>query len=230
MHNLDTARIELGHEMENFEFTSDETETVFNETEQMELASELLEVNSEAELENFFGDLISKAGHAAGSFINSPTGKALGGLLKGAAKQILPVAGQALGGYLGGSQGAQIGGQLASQAANMFESEAEGEDREWEAANKLVKLAAEAVKNAAAAPGGMHPQVVATQALTEAAKLHAPELLTKATNGKSNGFSNGKSPSVTGNGSYAGTSTGAERGARSGRWIRRGHHIVLIGA
>ena len=83
--------------------------TVLNEDEQAGLAAELMEVTSEEEFEDFLGDLISGAAKTIGGFINSPTGEALGGVLKGAAKQLLPVAGTALGGYLGGPAGAQIG-------------------------------------------------------------------------------------------------------------------------
>ncbi len=222
MHNLDTARIELGHEAENFEFISDEA--VFNEAEQTELAAELLEVSSEAELENFLSDLISQAGKAVGGFVHSPTGQALRGLLKGAAKQILPQAGQVIGGYLGGSTGAQLGGQLASQAASMFE--AEGEDREWKAANKIVNLTVEAVKNAANAPAGLRPQAAAVQAITEAAKLHAPELL------NSGGSSAGaKSFASAANAAMSNARPGSipRPGKHSGRWIRRNNHIVLLG-
>ena len=71
---------------------------VFSEAETMELAGELLEVTNEAELDRFLGDLIKKAGKAVGSFVRSPVGNAIGGWLKGAAKQLLPVAGGALGG------------------------------------------------------------------------------------------------------------------------------------
>ena len=48
--------------------------------------------------------------------VKSPVGQALGGILKGAARQALPMVGSALGGYFGGPAGAKIGGQLASGA------------------------------------------------------------------------------------------------------------------
>ena len=144
-------------ETETFEFTAETG--VFNENQELELAVELLEINSEAELDRFLGDLISKAGQAAGQFISSPTGQALGGLLKGAAKKVLPMAGQAIGGYFGGSTGAQIGGKLASAASNLFESEGmSGEDRELDAAKSFIRLAGDAVKNVGAAPAGSEPE------------------------------------------------------------------------
>src|SRR5947209_5491770 len=148
MHNLDRTQVGFSPEMGDFEFS--EGESVFNESEQAELAAELLEVSNDAELDQFLGDLISRAASAIKTFANSSTGQALGSALKGVAKQVLPVAGTALGGYLGGSGGAQIGGQLGSAASNLFESES-GE-QEWEAANTFVRLAADAAKRAAEAP------------------------------------------------------------------------------
>lgn len=111
-------------------------ETVFNENEPMNLAAKLMEVSSEQELENFLGDLFSKAAKAVGGFISSPTGQAPGGVLKGVAKQMSPAAGQALGGLVGGAAGAQIGGQLAQQATGL--SEAESGEQEWEASNQRM--------------------------------------------------------------------------------------------
>jgi len=95
-------------EAESFEFGEAETpwqgqsEGVFSETEQMELASEMLGITSEAELDRFLGDLIKRAGQAVGSFVRSPTGQALGGILKGAAKQALPTIGSAIGALIYG--------------------------------------------------------------------------------------------------------------------------------
>jgi hypothetical protein len=205
MHNLDRTQIGYGQEMGDFEFSSGDS--VFNENEQMELAAELLEVSSEAEMDQFLGDLISKAGSAIGKFVSSPTGQAIGGMLKGAAKQLLPAAGQALGGYLGGSTGAQLGGQLGSAASGLFEMEAD--DQEWESANTFVRLAGDAIKNALDAPPGANPHAVAQKALVQAAQTHAPGLL---------GASQGAHPG------------GGNGGSKSGRWIRRGNDIVLMGA
>ena len=80
MHDIDRIRLETQQpetgmfeagpfEAEQFEFAqtgtpSGETGEVFSETEQMELASELLEITSEAELDRFLGDLIGRAGNA----------------------------------------------------------------------------------------------------------------------------------------------------------------------
>ena len=52
---------------------------MLGEAEQMELASELLEVTNEAELDRLIGDLVGRAGQAIGRFVRSPEGQAVGG-------------------------------------------------------------------------------------------------------------------------------------------------------
>lgn len=207
MHDLDRTQIELASDP----FGSRHHGTALSEDEQMSLAAELMEVSSEDEFEDFLGDLISKGAQAVGSFINSPTGQALGGVLKGAAKQILPIAGQALGAALGGPAGAQIGGQLGSGASGLFEAEAEMEEREWEAANTFLELAADAIKNVASAPPGADPGVVAHSAVVEAAKVHAPALVPALSNSAPH-----RIKALSGSGA-------------SGRWVRRGNRIILHG-
>jgi len=83
MHDLDRVQIG-GRETETYEFGGGGGGgRIFNEQQEWELASELLEVGNEQEFEQFLGDLISKAGSAIGSFIKSDTGRAIGGVLKG---------------------------------------------------------------------------------------------------------------------------------------------------
>ena len=213
MHDID--RTQVGREMETYEYPTGES-SVFNEQQEMELAAELLEIGSEAELEQFLGGLISSAGKAIGSFVGSPTGKALGGLLKGAAGKLLPMAGQAVGNYFGGSTGAKIGGQLAQQAGSIFGLEMESEEAEFEAATNFVRLAADAVKNLANAPQTGNPRAIAQAALMKAAETHAPGLF--------------PSPKGPNGGAQAGgpQDAGGGRG-HSGRWVRRGGKIIVFG-
>jgi hypothetical protein len=231
MHDIDRVRLETQtetemfearpFEAEQFEFAEAETpfqaETgeVFGETEQMELASEMLEISSEAELDRFLGDLINRAGQAVGKFVSSPEGRALGGVLKGAARQVLPALGSAVGGYLGGSTGAQLGGQAALAAGKMFGLELEGlsaEDREFEVARRYVSFAGEAVKNLALAPSSPDPRAAVNAAAALAAQTHAPGLLQPRPQA-------GAEPPA---------SSGLPMG-HSGRWMRRGNKIVLYG-
>jgi hypothetical protein len=231
MHDIDRVRLETHAEnemfasgpleAESFQFGEaeapwqGESEGVFSEAEQMELASEMLGITNEAELDRFLGNLIKRAGQAVGSFVRSPTGQALGGILKGAAKQALPTIGSAIGGYFGGSTGAQLGSQAASAAGRLFGLELEGlsyEDQEFETARGYVRFAGEAVKNAALAPTSQDPGRAANDAAVTAAQTHAPGLL--------------QAPSVRP--PAAATSSGLPMGY-TGRWIRRGNKIVLYG-
>ena len=221
MHDIDRTQLESTPETEAFEAETafegewtGESGRVFDEAQEMELAAELLEIRDEAELEQFLGDFIKKASQAVGRFVKSPTGQALGGILKGAARRALPVVGGALGGLVGGQPGSNLGSQLASTAGKMFGLELEGlsgEDREYEVARGFIRFAGEAVKNAALAPSASNPAVVAQSAAAAAARQFAPGLLkTDVT-------------AVPGR-RQPGTGSG-----RSGRWIRRGSKIVVFG-
>ena len=176
-------------------------ETVFSESEQLELASEFLEVQSEQELDRFLGDLISRAGRAVGTFVSSPTGQALGGILKSAAKHALPVVGRAVGGYIGGSRGAHVGAHAANAAGRFFGLELEGlspEDKEFEIAKSFVRFAGETVRTAITARAAAPPQTVAKAAAAQTAIRYAPGLLR------------------------------AVPRPLAGRWFRRGRHIVVV--
>ncbi len=186
-------------------------ETFLSEAEEVQLASELLAVTNEAELEQFLGSFIKKVGRAAGKVIRSPIGKAVGGVLKGVAKKALPLAGGAIGGYFGGPLGAKIGSGLAKAAGGALGLEAETleqEDLEFEGAKQFVRVAADTVKRAAAAPASADPRAVAQASAIAAAKRLAPGLL------GARGLRGGMSVS---------------RRGQKGTWMRRGSKIVLYG-
>ncbi len=208
---LDSGEFEFEQE---YELSSGlEGEGVLDEVEEMELATEFLEIQDEAELDQFIGKLIGRVAKGARKFFQSPLGKKLGGLLKGAAKKLLPVAGKAIGGAFGGPVGAAIGGKLASGAGNLMGLELEGlspEDREFEVARQYVRFATAAVANAAAAPDSAPPEAVAQDAAVNAAQNHAPGLVRPGMRPRPGGMRPGG-------------------GRRMGRWIRRGDKIVLLG-
>jgi hypothetical protein len=182
MRSYENPLTDYSPEMESFElqgFATNMDEGVFSEAQEMELASQLLELNSEQELEQFLGDLISKAGKAIGSFVKSPIGNAIGGVLKSAAKVALPIAGGALGTFVGGPMGTAIGSKLGSMADQALGPELEGlspEDREFEAARQFVRFAGDTVKNALQAPRSFDPATVARAAASEAAREYIPGL------------------------------------------------------
>jgi len=194
-----------------FEGPYDEGEEVFDEAEEMDLASELLSVADDAELEYFLGKLIKRVGRKARRFVKSNTGRVLRRVLKRAAKKVLPIAGRAVGTAFGGPAGGAIGSRLASAAGHVFGMELEGlspEDQEFEVARRVVRLAGDAAKHAAVQSSTGNAVVDAKKAIAKAAMKQAPGLVQPR-----------KVP-VPAAGGVPG---------RSGRWIRRGRRILLMG-
>jgi uncharacterized protein (DUF697 family) len=229
MHDIDRTQLEYAGENpsfeEEFEFEGEYTAEggVLTEADEYELASELLGVSSEEELDQFLGSLIKRVASTAGKFIRSPIGKAIGGVLKGVAKKALPLAGSALGGAIGGPLGAKIGGGLANVAGKALGLEGESltqEDHEFEGARQFVRVAANTVNKAASAPPNADPRAVAQMAATQAVRQLAPGLLRAA----------GAAGAAGAGGAGGGGASGMGRGAASGRWVRRGSSIVIIGA
>jgi hypothetical protein len=205
---METAFEFQGEEEAETEFQGEQEAGVFHEEELNELATELLSVSNDRELQQFFGDVFKKVGSAVGSFVRSPVGQQLGGMLRGVAKQALPMVGSALGNLVVPGVGGMVGGKLASAAGQMFGLELEGlshEDRDFEVAKQFVRLAADAAQTAAQAAPSASPALIAKQAITAAAQKFAPGLLGD------------------------GGSAAAVAGATSGRWIRRGRKIVIYG-
>jgi hypothetical protein len=191
--------------LESESFEEELSPSIFSESEEIELTSELLEINNEEQLDHFLGDLISKAGKAVGKFIKSPVGKAIGGVLKGVAKYGLPIAAGTVGTIFGGPVGGMVGSTLASTVTKTLGLELEGlspEDREFEAARQFVRFAGQAVKNTLEAAPTVNPNLAAKAAAAEAAHMFAPGLLS--------------SPTLATN--------------MRGTWVRHGSHIVLHGA
>lgn len=185
-----------------------ESADVFSEAELMDLTAELMQINSEEELDYFLGNLVKRAAGAIGKVVRSPVGQAVGGVLKAAAKKALPIAGAALGGYVGGPLGAKIGSGLAKAAGSALGLEAEAlsyEDMQYEGAKQFVRFAGDTVKKAITAPASPNPKVAAQSAAVQAAKNLAPGLLTAA------------------------QASATQRG-KTGRWVRRGRHILILNA
>ena len=222
MHDIDRTQREYGQyeqgfgqnegfEAEQFEFGPiGETHGIFTEAQEMELAQELLSVNTEAELDQFLGNLIRKAGSAIGKAVRSPVGQAIGGMLKGVAKKALPLAGGALGAWVGGPLGAKIGSGLGNLAGTALGLEAETmqqEDREFEGARHFVRMAGDVVKRTTST-GNADPRAAAQAATMAATKQFAPGLLNPA--------------------AAADTASSAP-GGNSGRWVRKGNQVILYG-
>ena len=172
MHDIDRALFEY----EQDEGDSGEFETEADDSRELQLAGELLELSDEGELDQFLGKLVSGAVSAGRSFLRSDVGKAVTGVVRNAAKQALPQIGQALGNYVAPGVGGQIGSRLGSFVGDKLGLELEGlsaEDREFEVARAFVRFAEETARTAATAP----PSVPATAAARRAAVLAAQRQL-----------------------------------------------------
>ncbi len=180
---------------------------MFSEAEELQLAMELLEVGSEAELEQFLGNVfksawkgLRKAGAAIGK-VAAP----LGGFLKTVARTALPFVGGALGSMIPiPGVGTALGTALGKAASSALEMEfAAGspqreEEEELEMARRFVRIAGQAAQLAAdgdGSPGALE------SAVTRALHRHLPY------------FRPGPLPME----------------AESGRWRRRGKRIVVMG-
>ncbi len=151
-----------------------------SEAQELELASELLGVGSDQELEQFLGNIFRGVANAVGGAIKSPIGQALGGVLKNVAKAALPAVGGAIGTAIAPGFGTTIGSQLGSMAGNLFELEGEAaspEQAEFEAARQVVRLSAAAAQKAATAPPNLPPRQVASAAVAQAARQILPGAL-----------------------------------------------------
>jgi hypothetical protein len=208
---------ELGYEFESYEGES--YESPLNELQELELATELLTVTNEAELDQFLG----KFGKKLGGFVRKAWNSPVGGLLRKGLKTLAPIAGRVVGGMFGGPVGAQLGSKLAGGAVRLFRLELEGlspEDQEFEIARAYVRFAGETARLAGQNLNkGLSPQKVVQSAMTTAARKHAPGLL--ETSNENLEFDN---EFAAGGGRMAGPLSGLPSG---GRWFRRGRRIFI---
>jgi hypothetical protein len=215
MHDLDRTLFETEYPTAFEPPDEADSDGALSSAEELELASELLEVGSDQELEQFLGDLISRAARAVRNFARSSTGRSLGHMLGSVIKNVEPYASSALNTWIasrgggqspGGDEGTE--GQLAPDTGRLLGLELEGlspEDRQFEVCRQLVRLASSAAQQASLAPQQADPDAVARQAIATAAATYAPGLLSQR-----NGGTRTTTPS-------------------SGRWVRRGHTITLYG-
>lgn len=193
------------------------------------MAAELLSVTSEEELDQFLGKLLRSAATAVRGFAGSDLGKAVGGVLKSAAVESLPHLAPVVGAGsptparapgrprpTSGRTGAAARPRARTTAARELGLQTEGlspEDREFEAARAFVRFGKETAQRAARNAGTRPPVQVAQQAAAAAARRTLPGLV------RPTGPLDGSS----------GPARGAGGPRSSGRWIRRGRGIVLLG-
>ena len=188
-----------------YEYEDEVAIAPFSEEEEMELATELLAITSEEELDQFLGKLVKKAWRGVKKFGRSKIWRGIKKGLRGVAKVALPIAGKVAGSFFGGPIGGKIGGKVGSWVSRLFEMELEGlspEDQEFEVARRFVRLAGSSAVHAVKAPASAPVSVVVNRSIKKAAKQHAPGLVKyKGKIGKKN----------------------------AGTWRRRGNRIFLFG-
>ncbi|MCI5222602.1 MAG: hypothetical protein D3924_08020 [Candidatus Electrothrix sp. AR4] len=190
------------------EYDEYEGEGILSEAEEMELVYELINVSSDEELEQFLGKFFKKIGRKVKKFGRKFL-KPVGRVLKGVAKKALPWVGKAVGTYFGGPAGAAVGGKLGSLVGSKLEMELIGmneEEREFELARRFVRTVNVAAKRAVKAPSGANPNLVAKKAVGSAVKKYLPYNVKVKSN------------------------LSKRRAGRSGRWVRQGNKIVILGA
>ena len=142
----------------------------------MAFGAGLLELSNQAELDHFLVKLVS---FVSGNTVAAPLGKSLVRVLGRAARHVLPIgsAGAALATYTH-----DVHADPKIRAARIFGLELEGlspEDKEFEIAQQFIRLASDTIRNAVAPSGQTgSPPVRAEVALQQAARQHAPGLLT----------------------------------------------------
>lgn len=204
---LETDEYEFEDE---YEIPDADLESPFSEEEEMALAAELLEITDEQELDLFLGKLFKKAWRGIKK-IGGKVLRPLGRVLKGVAKKALPFVGGALGSFIPiPGVGTALGSALGGALSRAFEMEFEGmspDQQEFEMARRFVKVAGAAARKAAITPPTVTPLAAAKSAVISALKTQVPGMA-----GLSGSVISSRIP------------TGG-----SGRWMRRGRKIIVLG-
>ncbi len=182
---------------------------VFGSDDELELAEQLLSTATDEELDFFFRKLVRRVLPKAKRFIRKRGGgivRRLSKKARGMARRFLPKVGRQVMGAIGGKGGDF--GQIANVARQFFGFELESlppEEQELEVARKVVRITKAAARNLAkvAAKGVAPSDNVVKAAMKAAIKKHM-------------------NPGNTGKKSHG--------GRRSGRWVRKGRKIVILGA
>lgn len=205
---------------ETYEFQPEYEGEFDQEMYENELAHELMNVQSEEELDQFLGGLIRGAWRGARALANTPLGQklkqqAVSGL-KSIGKRALPALGRTIGGHFGGQTGADFGSHAGNFAAQQLGLEYEGADpqsRRFEASRRMVKIARAASRRIAARAAGGEPITAAAVRgiILQTARRWFPDLpapMSVSRGGSDNYSSNAQS---------------------RGSWVRRGNQITLYG-
>jgi hypothetical protein len=166
-----------------------------------ELVEEMMALGSEQELDNFLGNLWK----GAVRLYKSPMGQALKGKfisgVKQLGKKMIPGLAKNLGGYLGGAQGAALGSQIGNTITGLFEIENEGEVTDY---LRVIRNVARYLNRALESGANTPPPMLVNRAIYVSAQPYFQ---------RRQGYN--IPYRVPGN---------------SGKWIRKGNRILVIGA
>lgn len=215
MHDLDRQQLEQQERMGESGEAASTLSGELTEAQELALASEVLEISNEEELEEFLGDLWNATKAAASSAYNSDVVRAAIPGLKAVGAAVLPkAAGWLADRYAPGTGGIASAG-VQSAVDQWLKEELEGlsaEDREFEVARRYVRFVNDVLRHAAQVPDRVPPPVAAQVVVRDATREHMPGLvpfLVQLDNG--------------------GTVPGGRgvEAAASGRWTRQGSSIVI---
>lgn len=164
---------ESENEYEN-ESEAEDRETVLGETAQTELAGELLNVQSEDELDRVVHEVIRRASRRG---IDRQVALALAMLLKGFAKKLFRRAGRGpMRGRRGGYHSLNLHNEMAGEVFGNETQELNSEDQEFENRRSFIRMAGHAARHAARLPRHRSAAWRARRAMALAARRHAPGL------------------------------------------------------
>ena len=188
-------------------------ESPLSEAEEIELATELLSISSEEEMDQFLGKLFRGIGRGlkkVGRFIGKKVLPVLGKGLKGLAKAALPIAGKVLGSFIPiPGVGTAIGGAIGTAVSKALKLEFSGvnaEEADLEMARRFVRMAATATQQAAMSSPDIDAEIVVNEAIVSAARKHLPYFRLRKSE-----------------------RSGMPGAMQQGRWISRGRQIVVLG-
>lgn len=207
-----------------YELHPDIAQEFSNEMYETDLANELLNTQTEAELDQFLGRIASTAWRGAKALYNSPAGQALKGQVvsgvKSLGRRALPALGNKIGGYFGGSTGANLGQRAGSWLSNRYLNEYEDE-MEYEALLSAARGIVRTARQASALIGqrAQSGQPLNRQGvrgiLMQVARQHIPNLASGTSNEQADdGLGGGDTPAYT---------------QSSGSWYRQGNQIIISG-
>jgi hypothetical protein len=214
MHDLDRQQLEQWEREGLVAESTGQLGSQLSEAQEMALASELLEINSEEELEQFLGDLWDRTKAAASQVYNSSAVQSAIPGLKAVGRAVLPKVASFVANRYAPGTGDIAGAGVQAAVDQWLKEELEGlsgEDRELEIARRFVRFANAALQRAAQSPPRVPAPTAAQIAVADAARQDMPGVVPFLSQ-------------LFGTAPVSGETNG---GASSGRWYREGSSIVI---